>query len=131
MVTVVGHSATIAERLKLTFADSQTAAIRQALACKVLVITGGPGVGKTTIVKAKEVYNGDIGFVEDVDSDAGELTARFDGRLATYSFDDRSSLRGDHPQESGVGISGRGDSAAHAALCDVAAELVVHGCHPW
>jgi exodeoxyribonuclease V alpha subunit len=27
------------------------AAIRQALACKVLVITGGPGVGKTTIVK--------------------------------------------------------------------------------
>jgi hypothetical protein len=42
----------VAERLKLTFADSQTAAIRQALACKVLVITGGPGVGKTTIVKA-------------------------------------------------------------------------------
>jgi exodeoxyribonuclease V alpha subunit len=25
--------------------------IRLALACKVLVITGGPGVGKTTIVK--------------------------------------------------------------------------------
>jgi exodeoxyribonuclease V alpha subunit len=42
----------VAERLKLTFADSQTDAIRQALACKVLVITGGPGVGKTTIVKA-------------------------------------------------------------------------------
>jgi exodeoxyribonuclease V alpha subunit len=42
----------VAERLKLIFADSQTAAIRQALACKVLVITGGPGVGKTTIVKA-------------------------------------------------------------------------------
>jgi exodeoxyribonuclease V alpha subunit len=42
----------VAERLKLTFADSQTSAIRQALACKVLVITGGPGVGKTTIIKA-------------------------------------------------------------------------------
>jgi exodeoxyribonuclease V alpha subunit len=41
----------VAERPKLTFADSQTAAIRQALACKVLVITSGPGVGKTTIVK--------------------------------------------------------------------------------
>jgi exodeoxyribonuclease V alpha subunit len=40
------------ERLGLTFADSQAAAIRQALACKVLIITGGPGVGKTTIVKA-------------------------------------------------------------------------------
>jgi len=42
----------VAERLKLTFADSQTTAIRQALACKALVITGGPGVGKTTLVKA-------------------------------------------------------------------------------
>jgi exodeoxyribonuclease V alpha subunit len=42
----------VAERLKLAFADSQTTAIRQALACKVLVITGGSGVGKTTIVKA-------------------------------------------------------------------------------
>jgi exodeoxyribonuclease V alpha subunit len=42
----------VAERLKLMFADSQTAAIRQSLACRVLVITGGPGVGKTTIVKA-------------------------------------------------------------------------------
>jgi exodeoxyribonuclease V alpha subunit len=40
------------ERLGLTFADSQTAAIRQALVGKVLVITGGPGVGKTTIIKA-------------------------------------------------------------------------------
>ena len=28
----------------------------------------------------KEVYNGDIGYVTDVDPDAGELTARFDGR---------------------------------------------------
>jgi exodeoxyribonuclease V alpha subunit len=40
-----------ADRLQLKFAESQMAAIRLALACKVLVITGGPGVGKTTIVK--------------------------------------------------------------------------------
>jgi exodeoxyribonuclease V alpha subunit len=39
----------VAERL---FADSQTDAIRQALGCKVPVITGGPGIGKTTILKA-------------------------------------------------------------------------------
>jgi ATP-dependent exoDNAse (exonuclease V) alpha subunit len=32
-------------------AASQVAAIRLALVSKVLVITGGPGVGKTTIVK--------------------------------------------------------------------------------
>jgi exodeoxyribonuclease V alpha subunit len=41
----------VADRLRLTFAESQMAAIRLALASKVLVITGGPGVGKTTIVK--------------------------------------------------------------------------------
>jgi exodeoxyribonuclease V alpha subunit len=42
----------VAERLGLAFAESQTAATRLALASKVSVITGGPGVGKTTIVRA-------------------------------------------------------------------------------
>ena len=32
----------------------------------------------------KEVYNGDIGSIDDVDPDAGELTASFDGRVVTY-----------------------------------------------
>jgi exodeoxyribonuclease V alpha subunit len=32
----------------------------------------------------KEVYNGDIGFVEDVESDAGELTVNFDGRAGLW-----------------------------------------------
>ena len=36
----------------LVLAASQVAAIRQALVSKVLVITGGPGVGKTTIVNS-------------------------------------------------------------------------------
>lgn len=36
----------------ITLAESQRAALRQALACKVLVITGGPGVGKTTLVNS-------------------------------------------------------------------------------
>jgi exodeoxyribonuclease V alpha subunit len=34
----------------------------------------------------KEVYNGDIGYIDDVDPDAGELTASFDGRAVTYGF---------------------------------------------
>ncbi len=42
-----------AERqLGLALAPSQTAAVRTALESKVMVITGGPGVGKTTIVNA-------------------------------------------------------------------------------
>jgi hypothetical protein len=34
----------------------------------------------------KEVYNGDIGYVIDVDPEIGELTVGFDGRSVTYSF---------------------------------------------
>jgi len=37
---------------KLTLAESQQEAIRVALGSKVLVITGGPGVGKTTLVNS-------------------------------------------------------------------------------
>ena len=42
----------IEQRTGLALAESQTAAVRLALTAKVLVITGGPGVGKTTIVNS-------------------------------------------------------------------------------
>ncbi len=42
----------VEKRSGLQLADSQRTAIRLALTSKVLVITGGPGVGKTTIVKS-------------------------------------------------------------------------------
>ena len=34
----------------------------------------------------KEVYNGDIGYIVDVDPEVGELVASFDGRSVTYGF---------------------------------------------
>jgi exodeoxyribonuclease V alpha subunit len=40
----------------------------------------------------KEVYNGDIGYIEDVDDDAGELTISFDGRTVTYGFAELDTL---------------------------------------
>jgi exodeoxyribonuclease V alpha subunit len=40
----------------------------------------------------KEVYNGDIGYIDDVDPDAGELTASFDGRAVTYGFGELDTL---------------------------------------
>jgi len=40
----------VEQRAKLVLADSQREAVRAALASKVVVITGGPGVGKTTLV---------------------------------------------------------------------------------
>src|SRR6266566_9363406 len=40
----------------------------------------------------KEVYNGDIGYIDNVDPDAGELIARFDGRSVTYGFGELDML---------------------------------------
>ena len=40
----------------------------------------------------KEVYNGDIGYIVDVDPEAGELVATFDGRSVTYGFGELDTL---------------------------------------
>lgn len=53
----------IEQRTSLTLASSQAEAIRTALKSKVMVITGGPGVGKTTIVNS---------ILRILGSDAGE-----------------------------------------------------------
>ena len=42
----------VEKHIGVALAKSQVAAIRLALKSKVLVMTGGPGVGKTTIIKA-------------------------------------------------------------------------------
>jgi exodeoxyribonuclease V alpha subunit len=42
----------VEKRIGIILAESQVGAVRLALMSKVLVMTGGPGVGKTTIVKA-------------------------------------------------------------------------------
>jgi hypothetical protein len=39
-----------------------------------------------------QVYNGDIGYIEDVDSNAGEVVASFDGRSVTYGFGELDML---------------------------------------
>jgi exodeoxyribonuclease V alpha subunit len=40
----------------------------------------------------KEVYNGDIGMVENVDPDAGEIAVSFDGRSVIYGFGELDML---------------------------------------
>jgi exodeoxyribonuclease V alpha subunit len=40
----------------------------------------------------KEVYNGDIGYVDQVDADVGEITASFDGRRVAYGFGELDML---------------------------------------
>jgi exodeoxyribonuclease V alpha subunit len=39
-----------------------------------------------------EVYNGDIGYIDEVDPEAGELTVGFDGRSVTYGFGELDTL---------------------------------------
>lgn len=40
----------------------------------------------------KEVYNGDVGYIDDVDPDTSELTASFDGRAVVYGFGELDTL---------------------------------------
>ena len=40
----------------------------------------------------KEVYNGDIGYIDGIDPEAGELAASFDGRAVTYGFGELDTL---------------------------------------
>ena len=40
----------------------------------------------------KEVYNGDVGYIDAVDLDTGELIASFDGRAVTYGFGELDTL---------------------------------------
>ncbi len=42
----------VEQKLDIALAESQRAAVKKAITSKVLVITGGPGVGKTTLVNA-------------------------------------------------------------------------------
>src|SRR4030081_2288664 len=40
----------------------------------------------------KEVYNGDIGYVANVEPEGGELTASFDGHTVAYGFGELDTL---------------------------------------
>ena len=40
----------------------------------------------------KEVYNGDIGYIDDVNPDDGEITASFDGWTVTYGFGELDTM---------------------------------------
>jgi exodeoxyribonuclease V alpha subunit len=66
----------------------------------------------------KEVYNGDIGFVVDVEPEEGELTAlrRTLGQLRLWrARHPRPGIRREHSQESRLRIPSRGDSDHDAA----------------
>jgi exodeoxyribonuclease V alpha subunit len=81
----------------------------------------------------KEVYNGDIGYIDHVDPNAGEIIASFDGRSVTYGFGElghaRPRLRHHDPQEPGLGICSRDNPGADPALRHAAAEPSLYRHH--
>ena len=83
----------------------------------------------------KEVYNGDIGTIDDVNADAGEITVRFDGRLVSYGFGELDMLvpayAGDHSQKPRVRISSRYHTGAYPTLSYAAAESSLYRRHSW
>ena len=81
----------------------------------------------------KEVYNGDIGYIDNVDPNAGEIDASFDGRSVTYGFGELDMLVPAYAatihKSQGLGISRRGHPGHDAALRDAAAEPSLHRRH--
>ena len=82
----------------------------------------------------KEVYNGDIGYIDDVDPDDGELIASFDGRAVTYGFGELDTLvpayaatihKSQGSEYPAVVIPGHDAALRHAA-----AEPALHRRHP-
>ena len=78
----------------------------------------------------KEVYNGEIGMIDDVDISEGMLRTTFDGRTVWRARYGGARLRRHHSQEPGLGICGRRNLGAHSALCHAAEEPSLHGCYP-
>ena len=82
----------------------------------------------------KDVFNGDIGRIERLDSDSGELVVRIDDREIVLrrrrAGRAGAGLRGDRAQVPGLRVPGGGHSRPHPALRDAAAKSAVHRGHP-
>ena len=80
----------------------------------------------------KEVYNGDIGHVADVDPEAGELTAQLEGSDHVYGFGELDTLVPAYAatvHKPGIGASGRDYPGSDAALRHAAAQPALHRHH--
>ena len=83
----------------------------------------------------KEVYNGDIGYIDDVDPDLGELSASFDGRAVTYGFGELDTLVPAYAatihKSQGFRISCGRYPGLDPALHDAATQPALHRSDPW
>ena len=81
----------------------------------------------------KEVYNGDVGYVDDVDPEGGELEVIFDGRSVTYVFGELDTLVPAYAatihKSQGSEYPAVVDPGPDPALRDAAAEPALHRRH--
>ena len=81
----------------------------------------------------KEVYNGDIGYINDVDPNAGEVIASLRRSVCHIRIwrtrHASAGLRRDHPQKPGLGISRRSHPGAHPALRHAPAKPALYRRH--
>jgi ATP-dependent RecD-like DNA helicase SH3 domain len=80
----------------------------------------------------KEVYNGDIGYIDDVDPDDGELTASFDGRTSPTGLANSTRWCRPTPRPSTKARARnirRGDTNHDAALRHAAAKFALYRRH--
>jgi exodeoxyribonuclease V alpha subunit len=106
---------------KMTLAGSQKDAIRVALGAKVLVISGGPGVGKTTLVNSLLK----ILLAKNVDIELCAPTGRAAKRLSeSTGRDARRSTASSKPTR-GPGVFGATRRMPSTAICSLSTR------HPW
>ena len=102
----------IQEKLRLELAEAQKRAVSQALAGKGIIITGGPGTGKTTIVRAiaalfqaasaKILLAAPTGRAAKRLSEATDLPAQTIHRLLSYSPQSGFQRNRNHPLDADV-----------------------------
>jgi ATP-dependent RecD-like DNA helicase SH3 domain len=82
----------------------------------------------------KEVYNGDIGYVEAIDLELGEMTIAFDGRPVAYAFGELDQIVLAYAttihKSQGSEISRCRHSHHDTALYDAATQSALHRGHP-
>jgi ATP-dependent RecD-like DNA helicase SH3 domain len=83
----------------------------------------------------KEVYNGDIGYIDNIDEDSGELIVRFDGRNVTYGFGELDTLVPAYAvtihKSQGSRISSGRYPGPDPALHHAAAQSALYRRNPW
>lgn len=81
----------------------------------------------------KEVFNGDLGYVESVNTEDRTLTVDFDGRSVEYDVTELDELTLAYAttihKAQGIGVSDRGPAGADDPLRDAPAQPDLHGYH--